>query len=431
MSYNIELCPIVNKGKAIHRTQSTTPSISSYSGGFDIPLMPSTCELSTEATYEVPLQPTDCDPFKDGKTGTLNWEQETQSTFNMYGGSEKPTNYWLFSCSIPQGMSEGTCAKCFSQNSAVFLYGNLGFNGGSILTSGNTARWRIHRDDLPFPGEMIMAIMMVPGEGSMLRFNGSCASPDCGALGSDCMWGRDVQAQTSGTYWIIASTYFATPTWTGGFITDYYTDDLGWAAIPEDGLTFPDCSVYGDDSLLYKIDIEGTITKINSSDFAGYGIGTFVTVKKLGVKYNEPFSDSCLGIGTDPPEQEINNEIIGQGINNKQNPSLSCLTTLPIDIENPPVIKTLYYTYDGEWNEHIMSVNVDNQGSCSGDCVGGKLNMLSGCWSQNIVWTNVPGGHSISDSVDIVCTYHKKKEIALEGQKGIIIAPWHIMGMGG
>ena len=382
MDYSIELCPIENKGKSIHKTQATIPSIESHDGGFNVPLMPTTCKLSTEAVYEVPLGPDDCNPFETGDLGDLEWEQETETFNTMIGPVQKSTNYWIFSCYIPQGYSRGTCSKCFRDSSAVFLYGNLGFNGGSVVTGGNRIEWRVHRNDLPLPGEMIMAVMMVSGEGSMLRFKGSCASPECKTPAGDCMWSREVQVQTSGSYWIIASSYFATPTWTGGYLVDYYIDDLGWAEVPAGSLIFPDCSIYGDDSLLYRINIEGEITKINSSDFAGYGIGTFVAVKKLGIEYNEPFSDSCLGIGTDSPEQVINNEVIGTGFNNQQNPPLACLTTLPIDTENPPVVKTIYYTYEGsaEWVEHVMVVNVDSQGSCSGDCVGGRLNMISGCW---------------------------------------------------
>jgi hypothetical protein len=295
MNYNIELCPVVNKGKSIHKTQSTTPSITTRADGFNVPLMPTTCTLTTEVTYEVPLQPTDCDPFK-AETGALKWEQETKKTRTIYGYVQEPTEYWIFSCSIPQGISEGTCAKCFSQNSAIFLYGNLGFNGGSVLTGQDSVQFRVHRDDLPFPGEMIFAAMVIPGEGSMLKLTGKCAAPACGTPGSDCMWLREVSAQTSGNYWIIASTYFATPTWTGGYITDYYTETLGWAGLPADARTFPDCAIYGDDTLKYKINAEGNMLEVNSSDFAGYGIGTFVLLKKLSETYGEPFDDSCLGV---------------------------------------------------------------------------------------------------------------------------------------
>jgi hypothetical protein len=286
--YSLELCPIENKGKAIRRTQKTVPAISAGTDGFDVPIMPITCTLNAESFYDVPLVPIGCDPFKDGEIGTLAWEQETKSSTTAFGPSEKPTEYWSFSCSIPEGFSEGTCAKCFSQNSAIFLLGNLGFNGGSILTGRDRAEWRVHRDNLPFPGELIFAATMLPGDGDLLRLKGICAPPDCETPGRDCMWLRDVSMQTTGVYWIIASTYFATPTWTGGYLIDYYTDILGWASLAGDALTFPDCSVYGDDTLLYKIDIEGGVTKIHSSDFAGYGVGTFVAVKKLGIEYNEP-----------------------------------------------------------------------------------------------------------------------------------------------
>ena len=78
-----------------------------------------------------------------------------------------------------------------------------------------------------------------------------------------------------------------------------------------------------------------------------------------------------------------------------------------------------------------MVVTVDSQGSCSGDCAGGVLDMTLGCWKQDIVWAHTPGGHYVSDSVDIVCTYSKMKEVAPKGQGGIVIAPWHVMGMGG
>lgn len=293
MSYNIELCPIKNPGKAIHKTQATIPSTTTREGGFNVPIKPISCTLRTGPTYEIPLSPINCNPYK-AATGILKWEQETEGVWSMRGTVQKPTNYWIFSCSIPQGISEGTCAKCFSQNSAVFLYGNLGFSGGSVLTDQNSVQFRVHRDSLPFPGEMIFVVMMVLGNGDMLKLSGSCASPDCGAHGSDCMWGREVNTQTSGNYWMIANTYFATPTWTGGYITDYYTETLGWAGLADGALVFPDCEVYGDATLKYKIRIEGTKQELTSSDFAGYGIGTFVAVKKLG-EYEEPFDDGVLG----------------------------------------------------------------------------------------------------------------------------------------
>lgn len=291
MSYTIELCPIVNKGKAIHKTQ-TVPSISPYSGGFNVPLMPSTCELSTEATYEVPLQPTDCDPFKDGM-GSIKWWQNYHLRYPTYNKISHDS--WMFECKIPQGFSEGTCDKCFPNINKTILVGNLGFKTNWIGTYGNTVQWQVRRENLPFPGEYITALTVIPGDGDIFKPEGICASSKCGAPSGTCYY-PSWQMQTTGTYYIVADTFFATPTWTAGKIKDYYTDTLGWSTLEDTHLAYPDCSVYGDPSLVYKINIEGSTETITSVGFSGYGIGTYVAVRKINNEYYEPFDDSVLGI---------------------------------------------------------------------------------------------------------------------------------------
>ena len=172
MNYDIELCPIVNKGKAIHKTQATTPAISPYSGGFTIPLMPTTCELSTEATYEVPLQPIGCDPFKDGELGTLKWWQKYHNQFDPADPENPikvPEGSWMFESRIPQGFSDGTCSKCFPNVSDFRIVGNLGFRVDWLKIYGNVARWQVARKDLPFPAEYLTVLTVVPGNGDMFK----------------------------------------------------------------------------------------------------------------------------------------------------------------------------------------------------------------------------------------------------------------------
>jgi hypothetical protein len=298
MDFTIELCPIVNKGKSIQKIQETIPSIESREGGFTVPLMSTTCVLSTEAAYEIPLAPIGCDPFKDGELGSLKWWQRYHDQFNPADPENPikiPEGSWLFESKIPQGFSEGTCSKCFPNVGDFRIVGNLGFKTDWLKIYGNIARWQVAREDLPFPGEYLIVLTVIPGNGDLFVPEAVCAPPKCGALGGSCYYPH-WQMQTTGTYYIVADGFFSTPTWTSGKIEDYYTDELGWSTLGDKHLTYPDCSVYGNPTLKYKVRVEGALKEITSVGFGGYGIGTHVSLRKIEKEYFEPFDDDVLGI---------------------------------------------------------------------------------------------------------------------------------------
>ena len=433
-NYSLELCPIVNKGAIIHKSLDSLPSVK----GYEIPLQPTTCDLVPVDGWKVPLE-----PIAGGAFGLvdLNWSQEKYSTFTAIGSVVKPTNYWIFSCSPPQGLFEGSCPKCFPQSAAVFLVGNLGFSAGGQLVREGRVSWKVHRDDLPFPGESLVVLALVSGDGDAYIAKERCAAPSCGAHGSDCMWSRTISMFTSGRFLVIASSYFATPTWTGGKLLDYYTVESGWAGLSGDARVFPVCDVYGNETLKYKVLVEEVIREVTSVGFAGYGIGTHVLLKKLGTKYSEPFSDSCLGVADDVPAESVGEEL---GVSDGTfSPPLLSLSRVPIDVNKLINVNTAFdYYAQNAWHRKSMDVTVNPDGSCSGDCSAGHLILETGVWAINIVWNNIPNAEKenwtknregdIVRKADqkvmtIVCNYTKAKETC----SGIVIIPWHVMGMGG
>jgi hypothetical protein len=227
-------------------------------------------------------------------------------------------------------------------------------------------------------------------------------------------------------------------------LKDYYTEDSGWADMPSGALSFPPCSVYGDPTLMYKISAEGITRNVTSLGFAGYSIGSHVFLKKLGMKYSEPFSSACLGVDTGNPAKFISGEVIGTSIINSLtpfSPSLTQLAVLPIDKDSSITIITSYDLPSSTgWITKVMTVNVNSEGYCYGDCLeyipgspqgeGGILDLRTGVWLKDIVWTNIPNADRFEDRktvIQIVCSYTKKAEECTD----VVIAPWHIMGMGG
>lgn len=427
-NYRIDLCPVVNRHIGIGKSEDRLPAVS----GYEVPLQSTSCELVPFAGWKIPLKkPGLCSKILD-----LRWEQETCGVHTFIGTTQQPTNYWLFSCTPPRGLFEGTCTQCFPRAAVVYLVGNLGFSAGTLITYGRRLVWRVHRDDLPFPGELILALAFTSeGEGDAFIAQGSCAYPQCGTPHGDCIWGRRVSLITSGTYLVIASNFFATPTWTGGVLEDYYTDTLGWVGVPLGNLSFPNCDVYGDPSLQYKIRVEGELRIVTSMGFAGYGIGTHVLLKKVGPRYSEPFSDSCLGISEGVPEEFIEYEKIGVS-DGTFSPSLSALSKPPFNLAESITIFTNYsvYTVSGSYDVRYLSVGVSpTDGVCSGDCAGGILNLRTGEWKEDIYWTHIPNADGCNEDpnvrcqIEIVAQYTKAEESCV----GVAIAPWHVMGVGG
>ena len=423
-NYSVDLCPKVNRGAFIRKTVVGLPETK----GYEIPLMPITCELVPEEGWYIPIMPSGGCPFP---LQDIRWSQEEGRINTAFGPSLIPHNYWRFSIVPPRGLFEGTCAKCFPRSSPIYLIGSLGFDGGTQVSQGDKVFWRVHRSDLPFPGESIIAaVACADGEGDALLMRGRCVPPQCDTPSGDCIWGRVVSLATSGTYLVLGGTHFATPTWTGGVLVDYFTQSAGWAGVPAGNHVFPSCDVYGDPTLQYKIKVEGVYRNVTPVGFAGYGIGTHVLLKKLGRKYNEPFSDSCLGASEGAEGVYVEREKIGLS-DGTFSPPLSTLSQLPIDLSAPITIFTNYSVLSGGvYMQRSLSVSVSlEDGSCSGDCSVGNLDLRKGTWEDQIIWTHIPDGWWEEEGceVEIMASYSKAEEPCTD----VAIVPWHVMGMGG
>lgn len=297
-NYSIELCPIINKGKAISKSSSSgsLPSVQ----GYEVPLVSSVCTPEIAESWEVPLVPEGFDPCNmcgDVKVNNIKWYQRYHNQLNPIPSFEPikiPEDYWVFECSIAQGFLEGLCPQCFPRNSKFLLVGDLGFNTHWTFAQKNRAKWTVARENLPFPGEYIKVLTVVPGDGDFFRPRSLCATVACGAPVGSCYY-PTWELQTTGRYCTVADGYFATPTWTSGKISNYYTDTLGWSNLDEDHVGYPDCDVYGDPSLEYKLQVEKTNINLTSLGFSGYGIGTWVLLRKLLNEWTEPYDDGVLG----------------------------------------------------------------------------------------------------------------------------------------
>jgi len=92
-------------------------------------------------------------------------------------------------------------------------------------------------------------------------------------------------------------------------------------------------------------------------------------------------------------------EDIGTGDGADTSPALTTLANVPIcmDTGKLPVVTTL------DALDATMTVNVAADGSCSGDCSAGELNMETGVWTTDITWTSAP-----KNLQDILVTYHER-----------------------
>ncbi len=94
------------------------------------------------------------------------------------------------------------------------------------------------------------------------------------------------------------------------------------------------------------------------------------------------------------------NEVIGAGNGSSQTPTLSTLANItngvnPFDDYRPVISVTVSGT--------AQTVTVNADGSCSGYCSAGQLNMSTGAWTTPITFTQPP-----DNSTDITCTYYDK-----------------------
>lgn len=296
-SYSIDLCPIINKGKAISKSLTSLPSVS----GHEVPLVSVVCTPEVIDGWEIPLVPTGADPCNmcnNEDLNTIKWYQRFHTQHNPIPPFEPtiiPEDYWVFECAIPRGFLEGTCPQCFGNASKFLLVGELGFTTSWVFARENRAKWTVARKDLPFPGEHLKVLTIIPGAGDSFRPMSSCAYSACGAPAGSCYY-PTWEIQTSGRFCIVAESYFASPTWTSGKIANYYTDSLGWSDLDEHYLGYPSCDVYGDDSLKYSVEAEKEIVELTSAGFSAYIIGAWVSLRKLGKVHFEPYDDGVLGV---------------------------------------------------------------------------------------------------------------------------------------
>ena len=92
-------------------------------------------------------------------------------------------------------------------------------------------------------------------------------------------------------------------------------------------------------------------------------------------------------------------EDIGIGDGVATAPPLTTLLNVPVckDAGKLPGITTL------DTGDNPMTVDVAADGSCSGDCSSGTLNMETGVWTVDIVWTSAP-----KNLEDILAEYHER-----------------------
>ena len=92
-------------------------------------------------------------------------------------------------------------------------------------------------------------------------------------------------------------------------------------------------------------------------------------------------------------------EDIGTGDGASSSPPLTTLLHVPVckDTGKLPEITTL------DTGDNPMTVNVAADGTCSGDCSAGELNMETGVWTTDITWTAVP-----KNNQDILADYHER-----------------------
>ena len=96
-------------------------------------------------------------------------------------------------------------------------------------------------------------------------------------------------------------------------------------------------------------------------------------------------------------DNEYADEDIGDGDGSDTSPTLSTLTNATNGIcRQPGKLPVVTATDTGD---ATMTVNVAADGSCSGDCTAGELDMTDGTWTTDITWTTAPKTGPISRSI--------------------------------
>jgi len=136
-------------------------------------------------------------------------------------------------------------------------------------------------------------------------------------------------------------------------------------------------------------------SKIADTDDIIYPKGLYVGNDVVMTIENGVTNEEWLSI----KDYEYENEVIGTGNGVDTNPGLATLihntNGICTQSDKLPVVTAIC-------GGVTRTVNIAADGSCSGYCDAGELNMTTGVWTTDINWTTIP------DSLtDISCTYHE------------------------
>lgn len=98
-------------------------------------------------------------------------------------------------------------------------------------------------------------------------------------------------------------------------------------------------------------------------------------------------------------DNHYSGEVLGTGNGSNASVELATLTNVTNGICRQPSKLPVITTVCGGV---ARTVNVDNEGACSGYCSAGELNMATGVWTTDITWTTAP-----DNGVDIVANYRE------------------------
>jgi hypothetical protein len=136
-------------------------------------------------------------------------------------------------------------------------------------------------------------------------------------------------------------------------------------------------------------------SKISSTTDITYPKGLYIGNNTVMTEESGQFNEEWIGIA----DNLYTDEDIGDGDGAATAPALSTLLHVTNGICNQPdklpVVKATCGSVE-------RTVNVAADGSCSGYCSAGQLNMATGVWTTDITWTTAP-----DNATDITITYRE------------------------
>lgn len=126
----------------------------------------------------------------------------------------------------------------------------------------------------------------------------------------------------------------------------------------------------------------GSWSKISHTDDIAYPNGWCVAADEV-ITIQDTTNVEFLQIA----DNHYSGEVIGTGDGSNTSPALSTLTNITNGICRQPNKLPVITAVCGGTER---TVNVDADGSCSGYCSAGELNMTTGVWAADIAWTTAP-----------------------------------------